>query len=131
MTLDDAFKSVFGALLTGLLAAVAWLTSKVLTNREESVKQKEQIADLEEKASKQLTPEDVRQVIESALAKRDKAAEERRSHWDRLLTLQIRESVMTGIRECQSMTKQELELMVPRIVREAIAQSSEKQGGPQ
>jgi hypothetical protein len=113
MTIDDAVKAVFGAILTGLASAVAWLIAKVLGNREAILVQQEKLRTLEgvvgDLQRNQITKDSVREAIEQALDRRDRANNERREEWDRRTALEIKQTVAV-----------ELERIVPRIVREVM-----------
>src|SRR5690606_20563179 len=100
MTLDDAIKGTFGALLTALTGVAGWLATAVSTNKTELAAAKVKIAGLEAEAislraqlaavdARQLTREDLRGAIEEALDRRDRQALERRGDWDRRLALEI------------------------------------------
>ena len=130
MNVDDALKVTFGSLIAALIAAVAKLFDRVRTNREDNVAQAERIADLQVKVDGQLTTEQVRAVIDDALNKRDVIAAERRQQWDDLLTFKIRQAVMDGVQQCQLQTKQELEELVPRIIRRTLEETGKHRTQP-
>lgn len=127
MTLEDAIKALGGLVVAALSAAVGWLWRMVQKNREDNVRQEEQIRDLsrqvEEDRRGRLTKEDVREVIYQALGARDAHNAERNNQWNEALTARIEKAVLTGVNECQAQTRDELERLVPRIVREVISQT--------
>lgn len=127
MTQDDIIKSIFGVILTTLVAAFWWVTNKVLKNREDNVQQASKLGELEGRLTsmekKQLTKEDIRDVIQGALSTRDANNQERRKEWNETLTLRIEKAVHEGVTQCHQNTKKEIELMVPRLVREILDQS--------
>lgn len=91
MTLDDAFKAIASAMITALSSVAAWLAHRVVADREEIIKLQGKVDHLESVTL--LTLEDVRDAIDEALDRRDKAHEERRREWDRRLSLEIRAAV--------------------------------------
>lgn len=127
MTQDDIIKSIFGVILTTLVAAFWWVTNKVLKNREDNVQQASKLGELEGRLTsmekKQLTKEDIRDVIQGALSTRDANNLERRKEWNETLTLRIEKAVHEGVNQCHQNTREEIELMVPRLVREILDQS--------
>lgn len=111
MTADDILKTVFTAVVGILTAAVGWLVRSVLIAKETILlhdarlhKMEGEIAELKKEA---LTVECIREVVEGALDRRDGQAAERRVEWDKMHTLEIRQVVAD-----------ELERMLPRIIRE-------------
>jgi len=102
---DDALKAVFGAVLAAILAIVTWLVKTVIGNREAAIVGRERTAVIEDRLSRcqgdKTTKEDVREVIEDALTKRDVRAAERRAEWDTRLTLEIKNAVSDGIKDCK------------------------------
>lgn len=127
MTQDDAIKAIFGAILTTLVGAFWWVTNKVLKNREDNVQQASKLGELEGRLismeKKQLTKEDIREVIQGALSARDLSNQERRKEWDETLTLRIEKAVHEGVTQCHQNTKEEIELMVPRLMKELMEQT--------
>lgn len=120
---EAAWLVIAGVVLTAMVTAIGWVIARVLANRESIVKLETRIDDLGKDVSAQLTQECVRDVIEVALSKRDQANEERRGQWDENLSLKIEQAVFKGTKECQSQTRADLELIVPRIVREVLQQT--------
>lgn len=134
MTLDDGIKAVGGIVLTALAGAVGWLWRLVLTNREDNVRQAEQLADvrrqLDEERAARLTKEDVRDVIDHALSARDKHGADRRQEYNEALTLRIKQAVLEGVSECQAQTRDEIDRLVPRIADEVAARTGRYRTGP-
>lgn len=111
MTISSVGDALLAALLAALMAITGWLLRTVLNDRErilvlETVVkvQDEKVKKLETEA---VTVECVREVIESALEKRDKQYEARRAEWDRTRRLEIKEAL-----------HEEIELLIPRLLRE-------------
>lgn len=127
MTSDEALKTIFGSLLTALGVMVSWLARSVLGSREALIVARDRLDYLEEemRATKatRLTQESVREVVEEALAHRDVESERRRADRDKRLALELRQAVLQGANECQRQTREEMERMVPRIVREVLSQT--------
>lgn len=127
MTQDDAIKAIFGVVLASLTAAVGWIVNKVLKNREDNVQQASKLEELEGRLismeNKQLTKEDIREVIQGALSARDQSNLERRKEWNETLTLRIEKAVHEGVNQCHQNTKKEIELMVPRLMKELMEQT--------
>lgn len=124
---EDFKNTVLGVVLATLVGAVAGLFKKVNSNGEAVLLHAAKLEALQIEVKRldvaQVTQECVREVIEESLTKRDAAAQERREQWDENLTLRIEKAVVAGVRECQALTKAELERMVPRIVREVLTQT--------
>jgi uncharacterized protein YlxW (UPF0749 family) len=122
MTADDAIKSTLAALLAGLVAAVTWLVSTVLGGKEKIVlleaRLKSQEDRVEEIRREQVTVECVREVIEEALEKRDKVAEQRREEWAKTRQL-----------ETKAVIQEELDKLVPRLAREIQGMNTGKAKG--
>lgn len=95
--MTDAWAAVLKWGLSVLTTIVAGVVGIVLRNHVKVARLEERVKDLEEAS---LTKEDVREVIESALAKRDKIATERRQEWEKRLPLEIRTAVTEGVKEC-------------------------------
>ena len=120
MTGDDIVKTLFGAALTILTGLVGWVLAKVFGSEKAIVELKKdtevasverrrlekEIQDLEDK---QLTQECVRRALDEALDRRDIQAMQRRQEWDERLSLQI-----------QHVTGEQIERLVPRIVKEVL-----------
>jgi Glu-tRNA(Gln) amidotransferase subunit E-like FAD-binding protein len=132
MTSDDIIKTVFGTLLAGLAGVVGWLFTKVIRNGTFGAEANVRLAALEtavkEIKDSELTRDDVREVVDAALDRRDADAAERRKQWDKLLTLELSKAVKEGVEECQVETKKHLETIVPLIVRETIQQTRRHRG---
>jgi hypothetical protein len=83
---SDALKVIAGFLGTVVIAVVSWLVKTTLGNREESIlfsqKLKQLEAEVDDLKKNQVTTECVREVIDEALAKRDKIGQERRIEFD-------------------------------------------------
>lgn len=107
MTADEVIKGVVGLVLTAIGGVVSWLVKRVLDDREEIIMLKSKVEHLDKE---KITQECVREVVEEALEKRDKQAEERRKEWDRRQHLEIRQAV-----------SEEIDKLVPRLVREVRA----------
>lgn len=111
MTWDDIMKAIIASVLALIVGAISWLVSSVLSVRERFLEVKGRLdkaeADVASLSSRQITVENVRDVIEEALTKRDKEYEKRRAEWDKLRQLEVREAV-----------RDELEKNIPRLVRE-------------
>ncbi len=111
MTADEIFKWIFGVLSTCLAAVVAWLAGSTIKNREQLISQAGKIerleADIVALKASQITEDCVREVIDEALEKRDKLAEQRRGEWHRLNILETGEKV-----------REELNKLIPRLLEE-------------
>jgi len=94
MSGEDLIKAVVGVVLGAIIAAVAWLSKTVIGNREaiavQTEAQKSVLSRIVQLEEGQLTLESVRGVIEGALAKRDKAYEDRRLAADKLAGYEVR-----------------------------------------
>ncbi len=95
---DDGIKTtILSAVLAALTGAIGWLVTKVLGNEKDLVKQDARLGavecDVAELKDGQLTQDCVRDVVDNALERRDRIAEERRREWDRRLALEIRAAV--------------------------------------
>jgi|GEM_PF-5019133 len=126
--MSDEFKNtILGVVLTAIIGAVTGLFKKVGANSEKVTGQGKDIealrAQLVAVEARSISVECVREVIEESLTKRDVQAADRREQWDENLTLRIERAVVAGVRECQELTKAELERMVPRIVHEVLRQT--------
>lgn len=130
---DNLATALVAAFLAGLTTAVGWVIARVLGAREDSLVLQGKVVSLEAKVasleselkthqSSAITQECVRAVIEEALSRRDASAAERRQAWDERLALKVEAAVVAGVQTCQAQTRVELERMVPRIVREVLAQ---------
>lgn len=128
MTADDIIKTVFGVVLTIVVAAGSWILGKVLGHGDASILQGAKIKELEAKVEKleksQMTTESVREVVEKALEKRDASVSERRTEFQRVHMLEMR-----------TIVGEELEKLIPRIIREIRGNSGlhgrrGERGGP-
>ena len=97
MTNDDILKTVFGSVLAGIGVVVGWLFRKVLGTEKNSSHNSYRLETLEKKVkeidTEQLTKEDVREIIDAALDRRDAQAAERRTEWNKTLVLQVKQAV--------------------------------------
>lgn len=111
MTADDLLKTCLSVVLAAVSAVVAWLVKTTLGTRDDALRLGEKVRVLEhaveELKKEALTVECIREVVEGALDRRDDALAERRIEWDKMHTLEIRQVVAD-----------ELERMLPRIIRE-------------
>ena len=111
MTADDAVKATFGAALAALFAAVTWLVNTVLGGEKKLLLLEAKVAIQEARVAEikagQVTVECVREVIEEALEKRDKIAEQRREEWGKTRQLETKAAI-----------QEELDKLVPRLARE-------------
>lgn len=92
----DAF---FGLALTAIGVVVAWVLRTSISTKERVLVLEGENKALQEKVrtmdKERVTVECVREVIEGALDKRDKAHEKRRAEWDKLRRLEIAEALQT------------------------------------
>lgn len=104
MTLDEVVKGAVLGLLGLLGTAVTALMGLVFKNwsgvAEGKIKIKALESDVEDLKDSQLTKEDVREVVDAALERRDKQNALRRIDWEKRLSLQIKQAVIEGIRDC-------------------------------
>lgn len=111
MSFDDFLRFFFGGLLALLTPVIFWVVRTVLDTREHVlllvVRTTRLEADVMDQAKKQLTTDNVREVIDAALEKRDKIYEARRVEWDR-----------TRILEIKSVVKEEVDRVVESLRRE-------------
>lgn len=119
MTLEDAAKAIGGILLSVLSAITGWLFKRVLDDREDLILLKSKVEGLEKDQAAQVTQECVREAVEEALDRRDKQAAERRVEWDRRQALEIKQAV-----------GEEMEKMMPKIIREVRAAATGRRSLP-
>ena len=99
MTLDEGWGYAIKALVAILTAAVVGLFRWVVGTRGRVKVLEKQVEVLEKQIAAQLTKEDMREVINDILAKRDTIAVERRQEWERRLPMQIKLAVQEGVKE--------------------------------
>lgn len=111
MTADDFLKALFGAVLTAVMAVLAWVVKRTIDSREETLVTEGRVKFLEVEMADlkktQITTECVRDVIEEVLDRRDAASLLRREEQIKLHQLEMRHVI-----------SEELEKAIPRIVRE-------------
>jgi hypothetical protein len=127
LTRDDILKSLLASFLGVLGVAMVAIVRKVFGNSEELLKTEARV-DMSEDAlerleKNQLTRESVREAIDEALDRRDKAAVERKKEYDRIRLLELKKAMLEVAEKKQKDTREQLERMVPRVVRETLRET--------
>jgi len=116
----DIITVVMGILLGVMAPVIAWISSMVLSTRERVLVQEQKMssaeANIAESKKDRLTTDIVREIVETALDRREAREESRKAEIARMLRIEIKQAV-----------GEELEKHLPSIVRQVLRESDEEE----
>lgn len=120
MVTGDIITVVMGILLGVMAPVIAWISSMVLSTRERVLVQEQKMssaeANIAESKKDRLTTDIVREIVETALDRREAREESRKAEIARMLRIEIKQAV-----------GEELEKHLPSIVRQVLRESDEEE----
>lgn len=123
INVEGIFKSAIGLVLTGIAAVVGWLIHSTMKHDKKDELQDAEIKrlkeDLDEFKKGRVTVEQIREMLDEALERRDQKVVERRAEYEHLHAAQLK-----------NMIQEEFERVIPRFLRELRGHSNRRHQPP-